>query len=215
MRAAFLKSLGPSTGVERPRGSPGCQDAGTTQRLARQRREPERAEPGGSHPPHVAARGCAAGARRLNFDADLAVRERLLDDPAAGQPAVQSDSRRTIRGQVPEPCEERAFRTAREQDRAVIARERERAPFEQRARRAGALGRVLRGVVPAAADLTERAPWTIGRTGRADGGSELHQRLVELGGAPPRQESGGNRPRSSSSVAPEPEHARKNARNIA
>jgi len=39
----------------------------------------------------------------LNFDADLAVRERLLDDPATGELAVQSDSRSFIRWQAAAP----------------------------------------------------------------------------------------------------------------
>jgi len=134
--SSFSESLRPSTGVGCARLAAlacpfaWCQDARAASRLARQRRQPERAEPGGSGPSaRRRSRVCRWRAPR-DLDADSRCVSVMLGRPPAGQPAVQSDSRRPIRGRSRAPRRARHPDGAASKTAPVLARERERAPFD-------------------------------------------------------------------------------------
>ena len=134
--------------------------------------------------------------------------QRLLDDPQAAHAPEDADPLGPFHRQVPQPPEERFRRPARQQDRAVSSRERERTPFEQGPDGPFARGRETGRIVLAAADRADGTMRAIRRAGRADHRAQLHQRFVELPGAAGRQQIARDLPGHRLRVAGDGESAR-------
>ena len=134
--------------------------------------------------------------------------QRLLDDPQAAHAPEDADPLGPFHRQVPQPPEERFRRPARQQDRAVSSRERERTPFEQGPDGPFARGRETGRIVLAAADRADGTMRAIRRAGRADHRAQLHQRFVELPTAAGRQEIASDLPGHRFRVAGDGESAR-------